>query len=56
MVGALALDQQRHYCTSTIHPTPHPPPGVSVVDIGLENAGQYLGATYGAGVVIIWVC
>ncbi|KIY91257.1 natural resistance-associated macrophage protein [Monoraphidium neglectum] len=23
-------------------------------DIGLENAGQYLGATYGAGIVVIW--
>ncbi|KAI8476617.1 MAG: natural resistance-associated macrophage protein-domain-containing protein [Monoraphidium minutum] len=25
-----------------------------VEDIGLENAGQYLGATYGAGIVVIW--
>jgi hypothetical protein len=23
--------------------------------IGLENAGKYLGATYGAGMVVIWV-
>jgi len=29
--------------------------GVAVDDIGLENAGTYLGQTYGAGIVYIWV-
>lgn len=28
--------------------------GVAVDDIGLENAGTYLGQTYGAGIVYIW--
>lgn len=28
---------------------------VAADDIGLENAGQYLGRTFGGGIVVIWV-
>lgn len=33
---------------------PCPPAGEALQDIGLENAGQYLGRTYGPAMVYIW--